>query len=217
MTLDNAPVTPLQQRSFGWGKMLLLLLVVIVLTVVVTVWVMTRYLFPKQFDPVQLSAREEQTLNAKLARIDPLKRAASDTGTAADQSGTELTPEPYSEADAKREITFTERELNGLLAKNTDLADKLVIDLSQDMASAKLLVPLDPDFPFLGGKTLKVSAGVELRYSGQNPVVSLRGISLWGVPIPNAWMGNIKNVDLVGEFGAGQGFWQAFAEGVEDI
>ena len=217
MTLDNAPVTPLQQRSFGWGKMLLLLLVVIVLTVFATVWVMTRYIFPRQFEPVQLSTSEVQTLNAKLARLDPLKPSTPDTVTASSQDGEALTPEPYSEEGAQREIIFTERELNGLLAKNTDLADKLVIDLSQDMASAKLLVPLDPDFPFLGGKTLKVSAGVELRYSGQNPVVSLRGISLWGVPIPNAWMGNIKNIDLVGEFGAGQGFWQAFAEGVEDI
>jgi len=220
MTVDSTPLTPSQQpqrRSFGWGKMLLLLLVVIALTVVATVWVMTHYLFPRQFEPVTLSTREEQALNVKLERLDRVNRPVAVSPSRSADSGDGLSPEPYSEAGASREIIFTERELNGLLAKNTDLADKLVIDLSQDMASAKLLVPLDPDFPFLGGKTLKVSAGVELRYSGLNPVVSLRGISLWGVPIPNAWMGNIKNVDLVGQFGANQGFWKAFAEGVEDI
>jgi len=35
------------------------------------------------------------------------------------------------------------------LATNTDLAHKLAIDLSKNLASAKLLVPLDPDMPVL--------------------------------------------------------------------
>ena len=128
-----------------------------------------------------------------------------------------LEPEPYSEKNANREIQLTERELNALLARNTDLAQKLAIDLSDDLASAKLLVPLDPEFPFLGGKTLKVTAGVELRYTNQKPVVILRGISIWGVPIPNAWLGGIKNIDLVREFGMQSGFWRSFAAGVDDI
>jgi hypothetical protein len=38
-----------------------------------------------------------------------------------------------------------------------------------------------------------------------------------GVPIPNAWLGNIKNVDLVREFGGQGGFWDLFSEGVEDL
>jgi hypothetical protein len=48
-------------------------------------------------------------------------------------------------------------------------------------------------------------------------VIILRGISLWGVPLPSAWLGNMKNIDLVREFGADQGFWQAVADGVEEI
>ena len=64
---------------------------------------------------------------------------------------------------------------------------------------------------------LKVTAGLELRFAEGRPVVALRGISLWGVPIPNAWLGGIKNIDLVKEFGGQGGFWQAFAAGVEDI
>jgi len=47
--------------------------------------------------------------------------------------------------------------------------------------------------------------------------VVLRGISLWGVPIPNSWLGGIKNVDLVKEFGGDSGFWKGFAEGIEYI
>ena len=62
-----------------------------------------------------------------------------------------------------------------------------------------------------------VKAGVELAYTSGRPVVVLRGVSVMGVPIPNAWLGNLKNVDLVGEFGADEGFWAAFADGVDDI
>ena len=131
--------------------------------------------------------------------------------------GTPLAPEPYREDPKKRQVHFTEREINALLAHNTDLADKLSIDLSENLASAKLLMPLDPDFPILGGKTLRVSAGLEMRYTEQNPVIKLRGVSIWGVPIPNAWLGGIKNVDLVKELGDNQGFWHAFGAGIKDI
>ena len=129
----------------------------------------------------------------------------------------EEAPEPYSEDPAKRRIELSERELNALLASSTDLAERLLIDLADDVASAKLLIDLDPDFPFIGGRTLKVSAGAELAYTDQRPIVILKGVSVWGVPIPNAWLGGLKNVDLVREFGAEEGFWKAFADGIKNI
>jgi hypothetical protein len=194
----------------GVGKLVLLTLLVAVIASAVTVWVMTRYLFPKEFTPVRLSDRETAVLEQKLERIDPAARRATPPGET-------VQPERYSEAGAKREITFSTREVNALVAKNNDLAQRFAIDLSKDMASAKLLIPLDPDFPFLGGKTLKVTAGLELRYAGSKPVVALTGVSVWGVPIPNAWLGGLKHVDLVGEFGGDPGFWKSFAAGIEDI
>jgi hypothetical protein len=112
---------------------------------------------------------------------------------------------------------LTERELNGLLAHNTDLARRFAIDLSEDLASAKLLIPVDPDFPIFGGRILRVRAGLELAYRLERPVVKLRGISVMGVPLPNAWLGNLKNVDLVEQFGGNDGFWRSFAAGVELI
>ncbi len=104
-----------------------------------------------------------------------------------------------------------------MLANSTDMAEKAVIDLADNLASAKILLPLDPEFPFIGGKTLKVNAGMELAYANNNPIIKLKGVSVWGVPVPNAWLGNLKNVDLVNEFGGDAGFWQSFAAGVEDI
>jgi hypothetical protein len=38
-----------------------------------------------------------------------------------------------------------------------------------------------------------------------------------GVPLPSAWMGGLKNIDLISEYGNQDGFWKGFAEGVEDI
>ncbi len=69
----------------------------------------------------------------------------------------------------------------------------------------------------MGGKTLKVTAGLGIDFSNEKPVVMLKGISVWGVPIPNAWMGNMKNVDFVKEFGGDTGFWQSFSEGIDKI
>jgi len=129
----------------------------------------------------------------------------------------DLQPEAYSEEGASREIRLSEREINGMLAQNTDLARKMVVDFSEDLVSVKMLIPLDPDFPFLGGKTLKIKAGAELAFRDSRPVVILRGISVMGVPLPNAWLGNLKNIDLIKAFGTDPGFWKGFADGVAAI
>lgn len=191
-------------------KIFFLVVAIAVVSSLLTVWLATLYLFPRQFKPVQLSKSESQALAEKLDRLDPATRSAG-------KGSKGLTPEKYTEDAASRHITFSERELNALLAKNTDLAEKLAIDLSDNLASAKLILPLDPDLPVLGGKTLKLSAGLELRYEDAKPVVMLRGISLWGAPLPNSWIGGIKNVDLVKEFGGEKGFWKAFSDGIEYI
>ena len=129
----------------------------------------------------------------------------------------QIQPEAYTEDASKRRIELTERELNALLANNIDLAEQLVVDLADNTASVKLLVDVDPDFPFFGGKTLKVSGAVDPSYVNGRPVIVLRGVSVWGVPVPNAWLGGLKNIDLISEFGGSDGFWKAFAEGIENL
>ena len=192
------------------------MLATVIISIVASVLVVNYYLFPKKFDPVELSQGEESTLNQKLKRFG-LPTLANDEATNAASTTPALEPEAYTEVGASREINFSEKELNALLAQNTDLADKIAIDLAENLASAKMIIPLDPDFPFLGGKTLKVSAGAELSYANGRPTVILKGVKVWGVPIPNAWLGNLKNVDLVKEFGGNEGFWKSFADGVDNI
>ncbi|MCK5829196.1 MAG: hypothetical protein KAH20_02735 [Methylococcales bacterium] len=191
-----------------------IVLLTIFLSVGITLWVINHYIFPKKFNPVVLSQKEDVTLNTKIEQFSWLNQTSS---TSSNSEINKLEPEKYSEKNAIREINLSERELNALLAKNTDLANKLAIDLSENLASGKLLVPMDRDFPVLGGKTLKISAGIELSFSNDRPIIKLKGVSLMGIPIPNAWLGGIKNVDLINEFGQDEGFWKAFADGVENI
>ncbi len=202
------------ERRISGVKLFFIVVGVAVVTSLLTVWLAAFYIFPKKFRPVELNRAESLALEEKLDRLDPMTRSQNKSEV---QNGTGLTPERYSEDADSRHISFSERELNALLAKNTDLAEKVAIDLSDNLASAKIILPLDPDLPFLGGKTLKLNAGLELRYENAKPVVMLRGISLWGAPLPNSWIGGIKNVDLVKEFGGESGFWRSFADGIEYI
>ncbi len=210
-----------RRAGFTGPQVLGIVLVAVLLTAGVTYWIARTYLWPRDFEPVALTQPEQVRLDSKLRALGiepppPPVSAAPPTEGAPDETNEEwLRAEPYREDGGKREIGLTERELNALLAHNTELAKKLAIDLSDDLASARLLVPIDPDFPVLGGRTLRVAAGMELSYGDGRPIVILRGVSLWGVPIPNAWLGGLKNVDLVEQFGGEAGPWKAFADGVE--
>ncbi len=202
-SVSNFPDTATPSRRFTGWQLAFFILLTVVISAGVTGVVVYRTLFPSAFTPVELSEREQARLYSKLGSLPG--------------GGNRLEPEPYRESDARREISFSEKELNSLLAKSPEMAERFAVDLSDNLASAKLLVPVPPDFPFLGGNTIAINAGLELAYENGRPIVVLQGVSVWGVPIPNAWLGGLKNVDLVQEFGGTQGFWRAFADGVESI
>ncbi|MDR0780927.1 MAG: hypothetical protein LBF16_09595 [Pseudomonadales bacterium] len=195
---------PTGKRYSGWQVAFFVLLAAVA-AMLITGWFVYRVLFPRAFTPTELNPREQQVLAAKIQQID------------ATANDTPLEPERYRENNDKRTLNFTERELNALIANNPAMAQRFSIALTDKLASAKLLVPVPPDFPVLGGKTVQVNAGLNLSYTNGRPVVVLQGLSLWGVPIPSAWMSGLKNVDLVQEFGGNQGFWRAFADGVDNI
>ena len=187
--VDNRP------GSSAW-RWLPVLLLAILAAVVLSLWLAQRWLMPEQLAAVALSPAETVVLDQKVAALQPQR---------------------YQEDAAQRELRFSERELNALLARDPSLAGRVVIHLDQDLASATLLIPLEDEFPFIGGKTLRINAGLELRYAEQSPVVILRGVSLWGVPIPNHWLGELKHVDLVARYGVEPGFWHGLAKGVEAV
>jgi hypothetical protein len=222
--------TAAAKSGFSGAQVALIVLAAILLTVGLSYWIIRTYIIPSDFEPVELSPVEQSQLDDKLRLlgINPLdllpgvrrvegRNAGSDSTVDAVDSEGRLVPEKYAESSEKRNVRMNERELNALVASSPDLARRFAIDLSDNLASAKLLIPLDPDFPIMGGRTLRINAGLEIAYSGTQPVVMLRGVSIMGVPVPNAWIGNLKNVDLVQEFGGGPGFWNSFSAGVDMI
>jgi len=212
--MESAQSNAQEPKRLGWPQILAIVLLAMVITAGITLWLVKSYLFPSEFTPVSLNQQEMSILSAKLESLETPPTTADRFDA---DSGNALKPEAYSEAGASRDIHFSERELNSLVAKNTDLAKRVAIDLSDDLISARILLPMDQDFPVLGGKTLRARTGIEFSYENARPVVKLKGVTIMGVPIPNAWLGGLKNIDLVGEFGSEEGFWKAFSDGVAEL
>lgn len=209
-------------RGFSGRQVALFVLIAMLAAAALTFWAVRTYFYTSEFKPVSLSQKEQVALDGKLRGLGLEPRdVMPDANRGAqedrfDEDG-RLLAEPYSEVGASRNVSLNERELNAMIASSPEFARRFAIDLSSDLASAKLLIPMDPDFPVLGGKTIRVTAGLEVDYRNQRPVVILRGVSVMGVPVPNAWLGNLKNVDLVEQFGGDPGFWRSFAAGIESI
>lgn len=213
MSTENTPEPPkTKKKRSGCLKVLGIMLLLALLITGVSMWWVKHNVYASPLDPVVLSQTEMTDLQAKLER---LERASMQANPANNPNA--LKPEAYSEDDAKREIRVTERELNALICKNPEWADKVAIDLSADLFSLTLLIPVDEDFPIVGGTTARITAGATLRYKNNRPIVILRGISLGGIPLPSAWMGDLKNKNLLDEFAGQGGFWDAFADGIENL
>ncbi|MGB3400785.1 MAG: hypothetical protein WBA34_11525 [Candidatus Deferrimicrobiaceae bacterium] len=188
-------------------------LVLLAVAVLVAVWV-RQYVYASKFTPVTLTREENAVLQDKLAR---LRQEEPVPASPEAVPGKPLSPEPYSEEGANRHVQLSERELNGLIAGTPDVARTVAVDLSDDLISVKLVLPVDDEVPVLGGKTFRIHMGLAVRYEGEKPYIALKGVSLGGIPLPNAWLGYLKNVNLVEEFGSGDGFWKIFSEGVRTI
>ncbi|MCB1850455.1 MAG: arginine N-succinyltransferase [Gammaproteobacteria bacterium] len=212
--MESTDSSTREPKHLGWLQISAIVILAMLATAAGTFWLVKSFLFPSEFTPVSLSEREQSVLSAKLESLD---KPWGPTDRAAVKPGEPLTPEAYSEAGASREINFSERELNSLLANNTDLAKRVAIDLADGLISARILVPMDEDFPLFGGQTLRARTGIEFAFRNERPVVRLKGVSIMGVPLPNAWLGGLKNIDLIEEFGNDDGFWKTFADGIAAI
>jgi hypothetical protein len=216
---DEKIAEPVAKRfRFGLLQVLGIVGVVIIVTALLTAWWVRHYIYASKFTPTVLTLKERKALDSKLAEIETTAdKASAVPKKRRHDKGTSLKPEAYSGEGAEREISLTEKELNALIANNPEVAQRVAIDLSDNLVSVKLVVPIDEEIPVLGGKTLRLNMGVILRYENERPVVALKGISLGGIPLPNAWLGNLKNKNLVKEFGTETGFWKLFSGGVADL
>lgn len=225
LSINQSPPRSRQTGASG-AKLLLIIAATMLVTAGLTFFIIRTYIFPSPLTPVSLNAKEEQQLDQKLTQlgwqVEPRSAVTASSGDSrttdnVSADSDELTPEAYREFDADRQVTFSEKEVNSMIGRNPDFAQRVAIDFSNNLASAKMLIPIPDDFPIMAGEILRVNTGLDIHLdANRRPVVALVGVSLMGVPIPNAWLGNMKNVNLVGEFGD-RGFWNAFADGVDDI
>jgi len=210
--------TDRSSQRFSGKQVLLFVGLAVFATALVTAWWVNQYLYAATFEPTRLNESEQHSLDRKMAQLRKVDESGSSSSKPQVSSpGGPLEPEPYTEEGASREIQLTEREVNSLIAKDAEMAKHVAVDLADNLVSVKLVVPVTEEMPIVGGKTLKLNFGVELSYADGKPVVAMQGISLGGVPLPSAWWGDIKHINLVEEFGGPGGFWDQFAKGVQDL
>ncbi len=106
--------------------------------------------------------------------------------------------EPKYEKGSK-EIILTERELNGLLNENTNLGKTVSFELATNAIHARVETDLDRDLPVIGGRHLKARARFLVSKEPGKAAFVLDDVTIWGVSLPNEWLGGIKGHDLLGE------------------
>ncbi len=215
----DTTTTAASTRKFSGKQVVLFLGLAVLATALLTAWWVNQYVYATMFQPTRLGEMEQQVLNAKMAHLLQTADAASSSVSQPSVSTTDLPlePAPYSETDANRQIQLTEREVNALIAADSYMARHVAVDMADDLLSVQLVVPINHEMPLVGGKMLKLNFGLALSYVNGKPVVAMRGISLGGIPLPSAWWGDIKNTNLVEEFGGSVGFWDQFSKGVKDM
>ena len=114
----------------------------------------------------------------------------------------------------EKEIVLTERELNGLIHENTALGDQLKLELAKDAVHARISADIPDDFPIMAGKKLKGKARFVVKDQAGSPALILEDLTIWGISLPNAWLGDMKGQNLLGNLISPSGPSLA---GVEDI
>jgi hypothetical protein len=120
-TLDTT--TTESKSGLRWSHVLWIILATILLTVGATYWAVRTYIYAKDFKPVVLKQKEVAALDKKLKQLgistateqSSVNKNPSMQSKEFNKDGS-LFPEKYTESGAKREVSFTERELNALLA-----------------------------------------------------------------------------------------------------
>jgi ABC-type antimicrobial peptide transport system permease subunit len=164
--------------------------------------------------PQSLSSKEQIALDQKISSLTNLL-AISKHGTEVSVEPTN--PEKYSESDDSRKISFTEKEVNIIIANEFQSEHPVVLDFDNNLVSLKTLITVENDFPILGGKDVPLTAGIEIKTINNEISIVLKGVSLWGVPLPNSLLGDMKNLDLIAEYAPEPGIAHMLKETFKEI
>ena len=178
-------------------------LVLLLVLAGVWIWQLTRV----QLQTAPLTQAEQRVLESKIDRLrsaaSPERPAALPPETPAEDAAGEVQPEIYREDASQRQVRFTERELNALIAADPALAGRSAVRLSPGQLSASFRIDLPPDVPVMGGRSVRVQTGLQLATLNDRVEARLVGVSVGGIPLPNAWLGGLKGTDLLATSGLG--------------
>lgn len=184
----SAPVVavPSVPRS-SWKKKAIIMSAVILgsagIAAAGTAWWVKHNIYASALKPVALTQTEQADLNSKLHVL------GQQAPTAA----------PVDPEIAKRTLTISEREINAFLSEQ-GLGEQVKVEFTQGGAAATVLVPVEKDAPLIGGTTLRLRFAFGAKMdSSKHFAFSLNDISVGGVPMPNAWLGNLKGLNLLAE------------------
>ncbi|MDP0492480.1 MAG: hypothetical protein Q7Q71_15645 [Verrucomicrobiota bacterium JB023] len=184
MTPVSPPISSSARTGRRWRipLILLTLFILAVIAVGAIFWWLNR-----PIKATVLAEPEKAVLEEKLARLEePEGATPSEPGTPDYQPGEKL-------------IVLTERELNGLLHDNTGMGDQLKLELAKDAVHARISADIPEDFPIMSGKKLKGKARFLVKDTSGNPALILEDLTIWGISLPNAWLGDLKGKNLLGE------------------
>ncbi|MGH7971164.1 MAG: hypothetical protein ACREIC_20780, partial [Limisphaerales bacterium] len=183
---DNAPPpvssTPPPQRKrwllYGCGG-LLAVVVIIIAAVAITVWWIQR-----PIKPVVLKPKEQAVVDQKLRELEDTRTPAPGPNRPpTDGAGFAQADRPY--VPGGKVIQLTEREVNGLLNRNTDLGKTVRLEFARDAINAYLAVPIPDDFPVMGGKMFRARGRLGVAVgNGGIPYLALEDVTVFGVSLP---------------------------------
>jgi hypothetical protein len=200
--LDSPKSAPAVQTRSGWKQKVLIASCVFFGVTGVgaasAAW-WYQYNFNTQaFKPVQLSLTEQKAVEEKMAAI-------------------ENQPAP---SDPAKTIVLNEREINGYLEQQ-GLGETVKVNINKNGLGATILAPVDEDVPLLGGRTLRLKVAFNTKLNDDKRfALSLADVSVSGISLPNAWLGNIKGLNLLDDQGHADGgspLLRAFAAGVKSL
>jgi hypothetical protein len=158
----------------------LLMVLAVLLLVIGGLW----YWHSRPIRPVVLTEPEKSIVEAKVEAI---------------QKPDEPAPGGPVYEKGSKEIVFTERELNGLLHQNTTLGDSVRFEFAPGAVHARVETNLDPNLPLVGGKRLKARARFLVGQEPGSARLVLDDLTIWGISLPNDWLGGLKGHNLIEE------------------
>ena len=174
------------------------------LTAVGTVWWVKHNIYASPLHPVQLSQTEKTALDAKLAKLELSEEV--------------VPPEAPAKTDGDpRTISISSKEINAFLA-GQGIGEQVKLDVTRNRIAANFLLPIDKDAPLFAGTTLRIRLALNaLMNENGKLVVKVDDVSLGGIPLPNAWLGDIKGLDLITSNIGDDPALERFAAGIKEF